>query len=68
MAVIDEAIWPQPSISKKLAADPKKRVGFGDFIKNGRVVYKDVVDEYYKSTNKEFGTDFKPPQHGPKPK
>ena len=62
MAVIDEDIWPLPSITKKESADPKKRVGFSDFITGGRVVFKDVIENYYKQTNKEFGTDYQPPK------
>ncbi len=61
MAAIDEDIWPLPSVTKKLPADPKDRIGFSDFIMSGRVVYKDVIEFYYKQTNKMFGTDFKPP-------
>jgi len=30
MAVVDEDIWPEPSITKKLPADPADRVGFTD--------------------------------------
>ena len=62
MAVIDEDIWPQPSVTKKLSADPAKRVGFTDFLMKGRVVFKEVIDRYYEQTNKEFGTDVKPPK------
>ena len=62
MAVVDEDIWPLPSITEKLAADPSKRVGFSDYIKGGRDVFKDVIDSYYEQTNKEFGTDYKPPK------
>ena len=62
MAAIDEDIWPLPSITKKLAADPSKRVGFSDYIKGGRDVFQDVIESYYEQTNKEFGTDFKPPE------
>ena len=61
MAAIDEDIWPLPSVTKKLSADPKDRIGFSDFIMSGRVVYKDVIKFYYDQTNKMFGTDFKPP-------
>jgi ribonuclease Z len=61
MAAIEESVWPQPSISKKLDADPSKRVGFSDYISDGRHVYEDVIKQYYEQTNKEFGTDFKPP-------
>jgi ribonuclease Z len=61
MAVVDEDIWPLPSITETLPADPKDRVGFSDYIMGGRVVYEDVIKFYYDQTNKLFGTDFKPP-------
>ena len=61
MAVTDEDIWPQPSITEKLSADPKDRVGFSDFITSGRVVYKEVLEKIYANTNKEFGTNVSPP-------
>ena len=62
MAAIDEAIWPEPSITKKLPADPSKRVGFSKYIFGGRVVFKDVIKFYYDQTNKMFGTNYKPPK------
>jgi ribonuclease Z len=62
MCAINEDIWPQPSITKKLSADPSKRFGFSKYIIEGRHVYKDVVKDYYDNTNKEFGTDFKAPE------
>ena len=62
MAVVDEDIWPLPSITKTLSADPKQRVGFSDYIISGRVVFKDVIKFYYDQTNKMFGTDFQPPE------
>ncbi len=61
MSAIDEDIWPLPSVTKTLPANPKDRVGFSDYITNGRVVYKDVVDAYYKETNEMFGTDYPTP-------
>ena len=62
MCAINEDIWPQPSITKTLAADPSKRVGFSKYIIEGRHVYEDVVKDYYDNTNKEFGTNFKAPK------
>jgi len=62
MSAIDEDIWPLPSVTDKLAADPSQRVGFTDFLIQGRHVFKDVIDEYYSETNKEFGTNYEPPQ------
>ena len=62
MAAIDEDIWPEPSVTEKLAANPADRVGFSDYIKSGRVAFKDVIKFYYDQTNKMFGTDFQPPE------
>lgn len=61
MSSINEDVWPLPSVTKKLSADPKDRIGFSKFIMDGRVVYKDVIKFYYDQTNKMFGTDYKPP-------
>lgn len=61
MSAINEDIWPLPSVTQKLSADPKDRVGFSDYITGGRVVFKDVVDWYYTETNKMFGTDYPAP-------
>lgn len=57
MAVIDEDIWPLPSITEKKPADPKDRVGFSDFINGGRVDYPETVKKVYDNTNKELGTN-----------
>ena len=62
MAVIDEDIWPQPAVGKKLPPDASKRVGFSEFIKGGRVNYKEVVDKIYSDINKKYGTNIPAPQ------
>ena len=62
MAAIDEDIWPPPPLSRKLRPDASKRVGFSDFIKGGRVPYKDVVDEIYAEINKKYGTNIPAPK------
>ncbi len=62
MAAVDEDIWPLPSVTKKLAANPADRIGFSDFVTSGRVVFEDVIKFYYDQTNQMFGTDFKPPK------
>ena len=62
MAAVDEDIWPLPSVTKKLAANPADRIGFSDFVTSGRVVFEDVIKFYYDQTNQMFGTDFQPPQ------
>jgi len=61
MAAIDEDIWPLPSITEKLPADPSQRIGFSTYISDGKVIYTDVIEKIYSNTNKEFGTDYKPP-------
>jgi ribonuclease Z len=62
MAVVDEDIWPLPSITEKLPADPKDKIGFSDFIYGGRVPYQDVVNKVYEDTNKTFGTNVPTPE------
>jgi len=63
MAAVDEDIWPLPSVYPPKAADPSQRVGFSDYIKGGRVVYEDVIKQYYEETNAQFGTSFEPPTY-----
>ncbi len=62
MAVIDEDIWPQPSVTEKLAADPSQKIGFSDFITNGRVPYSEVVEKIYADINKRYGSNERPPK------
>ncbi len=62
MAAIDEDIWPQPSVTEKLPADPSQKIGFSDFIKDGRVPYSDVVEKIYADINKRFGSNEQPPE------
>ena len=62
MAVIDEDIWPQPAVGKKLPPDTSKRIGFSDFITSGRVNFKKVVDGIYSDINEKYGTDIPAPQ------
>jgi len=64
MAAVDEDIWPLPSVTEKVAANPADRVVFGDFINGGRVVFQDVITWYYDQTNEMFGTNFQPPGGG----
>jgi ribonuclease Z len=61
MAVIDEDIWPQPAVGKKLPPDASKRIGFSDYITDGRVVFKDVIEKIYDEINKKYGSSAKPP-------
>ncbi len=61
MSAINEDIWPQPSLTEKASADPSKRFGLSKYLMEGRHVFKDVVEAYYKETNEMFDTDFKAP-------
>ena len=62
MAVADEAIWPLPSVTEKLPADPADKYGFSDMIKDGRLPFPEVVDQVYSDTNEQFDTDYTPPK------
>jgi ribonuclease Z len=64
MSAIDEDIWPLPSVTEKLPADPSQRIGFTDFLMEGRQVFTDVIEQYYQETNEMFGTDYQPPSVG----
>ena len=61
MASINEDVWPLPSVTEKLPADPSQRVGFTKFLIEGREVFQDVINKIYDETNEEFGTDVEPP-------
>lgn len=62
MAVINEDVWPLPSVTEKLPADPSQKIGFTDFITKGREVFTDVVQNIYDQTNELFGTDIPVPE------
>jgi len=62
MAVGDEDVWPLPSITEKLPADPNDRVGFSDFVNGGKVPYTETVEKVYQSVNEEFGTNIPTPK------
>jgi ribonuclease Z len=62
MAVVNEDVWPLPSITEKLPADPKDRVGFSDFITGGRVPYADILEKVNAETNETFGTNVPTPE------
>jgi ribonuclease Z len=62
MAAIDEDIYPQPAASgKKLPPDPSQRIGFTEFIMEGRVVFADVLKVLYDRVNEAYGSNEEPP-------
>jgi hypothetical protein len=44
---------------KPLIPDPKLKVGFSDFIVDGKYDMKDVIQPIYDATNKEYGLNEK---------
>ncbi len=61
-AAIDEDIWPQPSVTEKLPADPSQKIGFSEFIRGGRVPYSEVVEKIYADINRRYGSNIQPPE------
>ena len=58
MAAIDEDIWPQPSTIPLVPPDPAlQRTEFSDFILDGRVVHREVLEDIYDEINEKFGTN-----------
>ena len=62
MAVVNEDVWPLPSVTPKLSADPKDRIGFTDFTTRGREVFSDVIGKIYADTNKQFKSNVPAPK------
>ncbi len=61
MAVIDEDIWPQPAVGKKLPPVRSTRIGFSDFVLKGREPFPEVVKKIYDDINAEYGTKYTVP-------
>jgi ribonuclease Z len=63
MAIINEDIWPMPSVTEKLPANPDERIGFSDYIIKGKEMFPEVLEQIYSDVNEKYGTDFKPEDH-----
>jgi ribonuclease Z len=61
MAVIDEDIWPQPAVGKKLPPDRSKRIGVSEFVLSGREAFPEIVQKVYDAVNAKHGTDYEVP-------
>ncbi len=61
MAVIDEDIWPQPAVGEKLPPDRNARIGFSEFVLNGREPFPEIVQKIYDDINAEYGTEYEVP-------
>ena len=57
MTAYDEDIWPLPATIAKLPPDRSQRVGFTDYINDGRVIYSDLIKEMYDEINELYGTN-----------
>lgn len=63
MAAVDDDIWPQHSTIPLVQPDVSKRRTFmSDWLKEGRVIHKDILEEIYQEINDKYGTDVKVPQ------
>lgn len=63
MAVINHEVWPMPSVTEKLPADPNDRIGFSEYITEGEEKFPDVLRAIYDDINERYGTDYKPEDH-----
>ena len=63
MAVINEDIWPMPSVTDKLPADPDDRVGFSEYLIKGKELFPELLDSIYSDVNEKYGTDIQPEDH-----
>ena len=62
MAAIDEDIWPQPSTIPLVPPNPTdRRTKFSQFIVEGRVVHRDILESIYDEINEMFGSNAKVP-------
>jgi ribonuclease Z len=57
--VYNENVWTAP-IVKRGEIDTSLRESESDFIKAGIADFSDVINEVYKRTNENYGTDIKP--------
>jgi ribonuclease Z len=62
MAIVDEDIWPQPSTIPLMPPDVKlQRTFMSDFLKEGRIIHRDILEVIYGEINEEYGIDVKVP-------
>ena len=63
MAAVDEDIWPQPSTIPLVPPNVKlQRTVMSDWLKDGRVVHKDILEVIYKEINEEYGINEQVPE------
>ena len=58
MAVVDEDIWPEASTIPLVPPDPSLiRTKFSQWLIDGRVVHRDILEEIYAEINQKFGSN-----------
>lgn len=63
MAAIDEDIWPRPQNIPLVPPDVKlQRTFMADWVKDGRVVHKDILEVIYAEINEMYGINEKVPE------
>lgn len=62
MAAVEEAVWPQPSTIPLVPPDPAlQRTALSEFMLEGRVVHREILEEVYEDINERFGSNEKVP-------
>ena len=54
--------FPAAVLSRSAANGIRRARSGHALLHAGRVVFEDVIKQFYQQTNKEFGTNYKPPQ------
>ena len=63
MAAVDEDIWPQPSTIPLVPPDRSlRRTALSEFMLEGRVVHRDLLEEIYAEINAKFGSNARVPE------
>ena len=62
MAAINEDIWTRPSTIPLVPPDPKQqRTHMTDFVREGRIVHRELLETIYKEINEQYGSNARVP-------
>jgi ribonuclease Z len=61
MCAVMEDVWPPNPATKVQPPDPSLRIPKTEFIDGGKLDVADVINPIYDETNKQYGTNEKPP-------
>jgi ribonuclease Z len=63
MAAVDEDIWPQPSNIPLVPPDPSlQRTSMSQWLRDGRVVHRELLEVIYAEINEQFGSNAQVPE------